>query len=273
MIPAAFDYVVPDSAEHAVALLADHGDEAKVLAGGQSLLPLMKLRLATPGLLVDIGRINELSYIRQETGYVAIGATTRHCDVEWSGLLRQWVPLLPHVTSQVADPQVRHRGTLVGAIAHGDPASDLAAAALALDASLVILGPQGARATPVAQFFRGFLDVDLSPDEIVTEIRIPTPAASAWSFQKFVRRSFDWAIVGCAIAGGPEPRVALVNMDSRPLRALAVEEALAAGAPAAEAAAYATHGVTPPSDLHAPSEYRMHLARVLVRRSLQEAHL
>ncbi len=271
MIPAAFDYARAESAEHAIALLGEHGDDAKLLAGGHSLLPLMKLRLATPAMLVDVGRVAELSFIRDAGDHLSIGALTRHCDLEVSKLLEAEAPLLRYAAGQVGDPQVRHRGTIGGSIAHGDPASDLPAVLLALRATLVVAGPGGARTIPVDDFFTGFLETALAPDELLTEIRVPKFGSTGWSFQKFNRRAQDWAIVGVAAVGGPSPGVALVHMASTPMRAAAVERAVASGASPADAAAVADDGTEPPSDLNASSDFRRHLARVLVRRALEEA--
>jgi carbon-monoxide dehydrogenase medium subunit len=272
MIPAAFDYVRADSAEAAVAALVEHGDEAKLLAGGHSLLPLMKLRLAAPSVLVDIGRLRDLSYIRDAGDHVAIGGLTRHRDLEVSELLGSEAPLLAHAAGQVGDPQVRHRGTIGGSIAHGDPASDLPAVLLALRATVVARGPDGERTIPVDDLFTGFLETDLGPTELLTEIRVPKAAGVGWSFQKLNRRAQDWAIVGVALQGaGTGAGIGLVNMGSAPLRAAAAETALASGASAAEAAAVADEGTEPSADLNASAEYRRHLARVLVGRALNEA--
>ncbi len=271
MIPAPFDYVRADSAEAALAALAEHGDEAKLLAGGHSLLPLMKLRLAVPSVLVDIGRLEDLSYLRDEGDEIAIGALTRHRDLETSPLLAEHLPLLAHATSQVGDPQVRHRGTFGGALAHGDAAADHPAVLLALGGTLVVRGPAGERRIPVDEFFTGFLETALAPDELLCEIRIPKATGAGWSFQKFNRRAQDWAIVGVAAVTGDRPGVGLVNMGSVPTRAVAVEAALAAGASAADAAAVADEGTDPPGDLNGSEAYRRHLARVLVRRALDEA--
>ncbi len=274
MIPAKFDYQRADSADQAIALLEQYGDDAKLLAGGHSLLPLMKLRLASPAVLIDIGRLRELSYIRDAGDHVAIGALTRHRDLETSELLRAEVPLLAHAASQVGDPQVRHRGTIGGSISHGDPASDLPAVVLALGGTFVARGSSGAggeRTVPATEFFRGFLECELSPTELLTEIRVPKVGKAGWSFQKFNRRAQDWAIVGVAAVRNGQTGVALVNMGSTPIRATAVESAVAGGASAAEAAAHAADGLDPPSDLNASPEYRRHLATVLVRRALEEA--
>jgi carbon-monoxide dehydrogenase medium subunit len=274
MIPVSFDYVRATSAAEAVALLTEHGDEAKLLAGGHSLLPLMKLRLATPAVLVDVARIDDLSYVRDEGAEVAIGALTRHHLVERDPLLLEHLPLLAHATSQVGDPQVRHRGTLGGALAHGDPASDLPAAALALGATLVAEGPSGRREIAADDFFTGFLETALADDELLVEVRIPKATGAGWSFQKFNRRAMDWAIVGVAAVHAPDgvgTGIGLVNMDSRPIRAAAAAAAVASGASAADAAEQAPDGLDPPEDANASVEFRQHLARVLVRRALDEA--
>jgi len=271
VIPAAFDYVRAGSAEEAIKLLGEYGDEAKLLAGGHSLLPLMKLRLATPPVLIDVGRIGELSYIRDAGKEVAIGALTRHRDLEVSDLLQREVPILAHTASLVGDPQVRHRGTLGGTIAHGDPASDLPAVVLALGGTLVAQGPGGERTIPATEFFQGFLETALAPDEVLTEVRVPKVAGAGWSYQKFNRRAQDWAIVGVAAIRNGTTGVALVNMGTTPVRATAVEQALAGGAAAADAAAIAADGTEPSADLNASVEFRQHLARVLVRRALEEA--
>ena len=271
MIPSAFDYVRVDSPEAAIAALGEHGDEAKLLAGGHSLLPLMKLRLAVPSVLIDIGRISELSYIRDAGDHVAIGGLTRHRDLETSELLATEVPILSHAASEVGDPQVRHRGTIGGSIAHGDGASDLPAVLLALRATVVARGPAGERTIPIDDFFTGFLETALEPTELLTEIRVPKAPGAGWSFQKFNRRAQDWAIVGVALVRNGTTGIGLVNMGSRPLRATAAEAALDGGASTADAAAVADEGTEPSADLNASVEYRRHLARVLVRRALEEA--
>ncbi len=272
MIPAAFDYVRAGSAEEAVSLIGQHGDEAKFLAGGHSLLPLMKLRLAQPSVLVDIGRITDLSYIRDGGDHVAIGALTRHRDIETSDLLHEHAPLLAHAASHVGDPQVRHRGTIGGSIAHADPASDLPATTLALGATYVAQGPNGSREIAAGNFFQGFLTSSLAPDEMLTEIRIPKMQGAGWSFQKFNRRAQDWAIVGVAAwRRNGDSGVALVNMGSTPVLATSVSSALAGGASIADAAEQAGAEADPQADLNASVEYRQHLAKVLVRRALTEA--
>ena len=272
MIPAAFDYVRAGSAEEAIAALGEHGEEAKLLAGGHSLVPLMKLRLARPSVLVDVGRIAELSYVRDAGDHVAVGALTRHRDVETSGVLREHAPILAHATSHVGDPQVRHRGTIGGSVAHGDPASDLPAVLLALQATFVAQGPQGTREIPADDFFQGFLETALAPGELLCEIRVPKVGGAGWSFQKFNRRAQDWAIVGVAcVRTADRVGIGLVNMDSRPVRARASEQAAASGASAADAAAVADEGTEPAGDLNATPGFRRHLARVLTRRALEEA--
>ena len=215
MIPAKFDYVRAGSADEAISLISEHGDEAKFLAGGHSLLPLMRLRLAQPSVLVDIGRLTDLSYIRDAGDHVAIGALTRHMDVERSDVLKEHAPLLAHATSHVGDPQVRHRGTIGGSIAHADPASDLPATTLALGATYVAQGPNGTREIAAADFYEGFLTSTLAADEMLTEIRVPKMQGAGWGFQKFNRRAQDWAIVGVAAwRRNGEAGVGLVNMAS-----------------------------------------------------------
>jgi carbon-monoxide dehydrogenase medium subunit len=272
MIPAAFDYVRAGSADEAVGLIREHGEDAKFLAGGMSLIPLMKLRLATPTVLVDLGRVRDLSYIRDAGEHLAIGALTRHRDLETSDLLAKECGVLRAVAAQVGDNQVRHRGTLGGTVAHGDPASDLPAALLALDASFVVRGGDGERTIAAGDFFQGFLETALAADEMITEIRVPKAGAVGFDFQKFNRRAQDWAIVGAVAARvNGSTRVALVNMASTPIRAAAVEAALAGGASIADAAALAADGTEPAADLNASVEFREHLARVLVRRALEAA--
>ena len=289
MIPAAFDYVRADSAAEAVALLTEHGDEAKLLAGGHSLLPLMKLRLASPSVLIDVGRLDDLRYVRDAGEHIAIGALTRHRDLETSELLAETAPLLKHAAGHVGDPQVRHRGTLGGSLAHADPASDLPAVVLALGGTLVVTGPHGEREIASRDFFTGFLESALEPDELLTEVRIPKLETEGWSFQKFNRRAQDWAIVGvAAVRAKGVTGVGLVNMGSTPLYAAGVVEAIGAGvssvavgvveavnggASAADAASRAVEGTEAQHDNNATVEYREHLARVLVRRALEESGL
>jgi aerobic carbon-monoxide dehydrogenase medium subunit len=268
VIPAAFTYKRAWSVDEAVDLVARDGEDAKFLAGGHSLLPLMKLRLAVPQTLVDIGRLAELSYIRDEGDHIAVGAAATHGELASSSLLGRDLPLLAYAAGQIGDPQVRHCGTIGGSLAHADPAADLPAVMLALDATLVARGPAGSREVAAADFFVGLFETALEPSELLTEIRIRRPSTPGWAFQKFTKRAIDWAIVGVAVQDG---RVALVNMGQTPIRAVAVEAALAGGASAADAAAHAAEGTSPSEDLTAPRAYREHLARVLVRRALVDA--
>jgi carbon-monoxide dehydrogenase medium subunit len=271
MIPAAFEYKRVSTVDETLALLTEHGDDAKLLAGGHSLLPLMKLRLASPA-VTHVAEMVEPADVDHDGGdHLAIGALTRHRDVETNPLVDDHVPLLAHVAGQVGDPQVRHRGTIGGSIAHGDPASDLPAACLALAASMRVVGPGGERLIAAADFFEGFLETALAPDEVLTEIVVPKATGAGWSFQKFNRRAQDWAIVGVAAVRNGSTGIGLVNMGSVPLRAHAVEAAISSGASAAEAATHASDGLDPPADLNASTDYRRHLAEVLVRRALQEA--
>jgi aerobic carbon-monoxide dehydrogenase medium subunit len=266
MIPAPFDYVAAESRAHALELLAEHGDEAKLLAGGHSLLPMMKLRLATPAVLIDIGRLDELAGISADNGELVIGATTRHADLASSELVRSQAPLLAHAAAQVGDPQIRHRGTIGGSLSHADPAADLPMALVALGGSVELQGPGGTRTVGADDFFEGFFETSMQDDEMLTAVRIPARPGVPWGYQKFVRRSNDWAIVGVAAVDG---RIALASMGPRPLRATAAEEALAGGASPAEAADRAADGTSPGEDMHADREYRCHLARVLTRRALE----
>ncbi len=272
MIPAPFDYVRAESAEEAISLVGQHGDEAKFIAGGHSLLPMMKLRLAQPSVLIDIGRLSDLSYIRDEGDQIAIGAMTRHMDVETSDLLKQHVPLLAHAAGHVGDPQVRHRGTLGGTIAHADPASDLPATTLALGATYIAQGPNGTREIAAADFYETFFESALHDDEILTEVRVPKMNGAGWAFQKFNRRAQDWAIVGVAAwRNGDQAGVGLVNMGATPVLATSVAAAIASGASVADAAEQAAADADPQADLNASVEYRQHLARVLTRRALETA--
>lgn len=248
--------------------MAESGNEARYLAGGQSLLPLMKLRLAVPEALIDVGRLDGLGYIRDEDGHISVGALTSHHRLATSELLMRDVPLMAYAAGQVGDPQIRHCGTIGGSLAHADPAADLPAVVLALDATLVARGPDGTREIAARDFFLDLFETALRPGELLTEIRVPKPAQAGWSYQKFTKRAIDWAIVGVAVQGG---NVALVNMAQTPVRAAMVERALAAGSGPAEAAADAAEATNPADDLNATSTYRKHLARVLVRRAIEEA--
>jgi carbon-monoxide dehydrogenase medium subunit len=277
MIPSTFDYEVAESAEHAVSLLGSRED-AKLLAGGHSLIPLLRLRFARPSLLVDIGRIGELSYVRDTGEWLAIGALTRHKAVRDDPLLQEHCPIVSHTAGLIGDPQVRHRGTIGGSLAHCDPASDLPAVMLALEAELEITGPDGVRTVTAAEFFRGVFESAMGPGEMLTEIRVPKlGGGTAWSYLKFARRAQDWATVGVAAlirsgngnGGIEDARIGLTNMGTTPLRAKAAEQALLAGDP--EAAAKIADGADPPSDTAASAEFRSHLARVVGRRAIEEA--
>ena len=275
MIPARFDYVVADSADSAIELLGKRED-AKLLAGGHSLLPAMKLRLARPALLIDVGRISDLSYVQEEGDTIAIGALTRHKDVAASPVLREHCPIVSSTAGQVGDPQVRHRGTIGGSLAHGDPASDLPSVVLAVGAELVARGPGGDRSIPAREFFTGVFQTALAPDEMLVEIRVPNLGSAGWSYTKMSRRAQDWATVAVAAVvhgNGSIERasVALTNMGATTVHAAATEQALAGGASIEDAAALAADGTDPPSDTAASSDFRRHLARVLTRRALEEA--
>jgi carbon-monoxide dehydrogenase medium subunit len=280
MIPAAFDYVAPRSLAEAVAELVKHGQEAKVLAGGHSLIPLMKLRLSTPSFLVDVGRIPNLNYIRETDGHLAIGAMTTHHDVELSELVQKRVPVLSKAAGKIGDPQVRNRGTIGGAAAHADPNGDFPACLLALDAELVATGPRGDRTIKARDFFVETFTSALQPDEVLREIRVPSQPEAKATYLKFSRRSQDWAIVAVAAQASVKDgrvdsvRVGLTAMGPRPVRAQAVEKALQ-GQPVDKeriraAAEQAAEGTQPPEDLNGSPDYRRHLARVLTRRALEE---
>jgi aerobic carbon-monoxide dehydrogenase medium subunit len=266
MIPASFDYALAESPEHALALLAEHGEDAKLLAGGHSLLPMMKVRLAQPAMLIDIARVPGLSGISLDGDEVVIGATTRHAELASSALLKAEAPVIAYAAAQIGDPQIRHRGTIGGSLAHSDPSADLPMALLALGGSVEAAGPSGPRRVAVDDFFTGPFETALGPDELLMAVRVPRGGAVRWGYQKFTRRANDWAIVGVAAYGG---RVALASMGGTPLRAAATEEALRAGASAEEAARLAAEGTSPGSDFHADGDYRQHLARVLTRRALE----
>ncbi|MEU7380393.1 MULTISPECIES: xanthine dehydrogenase family protein subunit M [unclassified Streptomyces] len=280
MIPPAFDYARPTSLGEAVRTLADAGDEAKVLAGGQSLLPLLRLRLAFPELVVDIGRIPGLRGVREDGGTLAIGALTTHHDVVHDPLVRRHAGLLAQATETVADPAVRHRGTLGGSLAHADPAGDLPAVALALDAELVAEGPGGRRTIPAREFFADYLQTALAPDELLVEVRVPKREGWGYRYEKFHRVAQSWAMVGVAALVRrddgriAETRIGLTNMGATPLRAEAAEEALTGAGDAdavARAARSAAEGTRPSRDASASPEYRAHLARVLTKRAVLAA--
>jgi carbon-monoxide dehydrogenase medium subunit len=271
VIPASFDYEVAESADHAIALLGQHGEDAKLLAGGHSLLPLMRVRLAAPSMLVDIGRLRDLSYVRDGGDHVAVGALTTHEELHFDELLRSECAILSHTAGEIGDPQVRHRGTIGGSVAHADPASDLPTVLLALDAELVVHGPSGDRTVPAGGFWKGLFESDLGPQDLLTEIRVPK-VSGGWSYQKFNPRAQDWAIVGvAAVARNGGTSLALTNMGETPVRASAVEQALAGGAGPADAAEQALEGTNAPNDALASSEYREALAKVLTRRAIEGA--
>jgi carbon-monoxide dehydrogenase medium subunit len=271
MIPAAFEYERAGSVGEAIELLRSRED-AKLLAGGHSLIPAMKLRIARPGTLVDIGRIDDLSYVHEDGDAIAIGALTRHHDVAASELLHERCGIVSFAAGQIGDPQVRHRGTIGGSVAHGDPASDLPGVLVALDAELVVAGDGGERRVSAVDFFTGVFETALGPQDVLTEIRVPSLGGSGWAYLKFARRAQDWATVGvAAVASNGGARVGLVSMGAKPLRASAVEQALAGGAETAAAAELADEGADPPSDVAGSADYRRHLARVLTRRALEQA--
>jgi aerobic carbon-monoxide dehydrogenase medium subunit len=272
VIPAPFDYELAESADHAVALLGQHGEDAKLLAGGHSLLPLMRMRLAEPSVLVDIGRLRDLDYVRDAGDRLAIGALTTHEELHFDELLLRECPIVARTAGRIGDPQVRHRGTIGGSVAHADPASDLPTVLLALEADLVVHGPGGDRTVPARDFWTGIFESDLGAQDLLTEIRVPKTGGAGWSYQKFSPRAQDWAVVGvAAVTRNGGTAVALTNMGETPVRASAVEEALAGGAGAADAAERALEGTNAPNDALASADYRRHLAKVLVRRAVEEA--
>jgi aerobic carbon-monoxide dehydrogenase medium subunit len=281
MIPAQFDYVAPTSVEEALSALAEHGDDAKILAGGQSLLPVLRMRLNAPEVVIDLGRIDGLRGIREDGDALVIGAMTQHSVVGSDPLVQEHARLVSKAIEHLADAQVRHRGTFGGALAHADPAGDLGAPALALGAEFVIAGSGGTRTVSADEFFVDLFETAIGDDEILTEVRIPKHTGWGAHYEKFVRVAHQWPIVAVAAAvkvdGGTisEARVGLTNMGSTPLRARAVEDALT-GQPATEdavrdAAAQAAEGANPPSDLNGDADYRRHLATVLTRRAVLAA--
>jgi aerobic carbon-monoxide dehydrogenase medium subunit len=277
MIPAEFDYTAPDTLDDAVRALADGGEDAKLLAGGHSLLPLMKLRLAAPSLLVDLRKVPGLHGVQKENGSWRIGALTAHAELERTPELG----LLSRAAGTIADPMVRNRGTIGGSLAHGDPASDLPAIVLMADGTVTVTGPNGQRTIAAGELFRDYLDTAIEPAEVLTEVHVPALDGYGFGYEKFNRRSEDWAMVAVAALvkkngdTAEDVRVGLTNMGSTPLRASAVEDALK-GQPLtaesiAKAAEQADEGTSPPADLNASSEYKRHLARVLTKRALTTA--
>jgi aerobic carbon-monoxide dehydrogenase medium subunit len=277
MIPATFDYAAPESLEEAIKTLADGGEDAKLLAGGHSLLPLMKLRLAAPSLLIDLRKVPGLHGMSRENGTWRIGAMTPHVELERSPDLG----LAARVAATIADPQVRNRGTLGGSLAHGDPASDLPGVLVAAEGTVTVQGPGGQRSIAAADLFENYMETAIAPTEVLTEIHMPTLDGWGHGYQKFNRRSEDWAMVAVGALVKQtgdiceDVRIALTNMGSVPLRASAVEEALR-GQPLtadaiAKASGQAAEGTDPPADLNASADYKRHLARVLCRRALEQA--
>jgi carbon-monoxide dehydrogenase medium subunit len=281
VIPAAFDYLAPTSVADALAALAEAGDDAKVLAGGQSLLPILRMRLNAPEKVIDLGRIEELRGIRDEGEHIVVGATTTYTDALASDLLREHATVLQKAIKEVADPQIRRRGTLGGALVHADPAGDVGAPALALDTEFVITGPGGERRVAAADFFLDLFETAVGEGELLTAIRIPKHTGWGAHYEKFVRVSHQWSIVAVAatvrVEGGSiaEARIGLTNMGSTPLRASAVEAALigvaATDDAVRDACAAAAEGTNPPSDLNGSSDYRRALAPILTRRAVLAA--
>ncbi len=278
MIPSAFDYAAPATVSEALGVLADAGDDVKVLAGGQSLIPVMKLRLADPAMVVDLGRIGELSGVRDDGDALLIGAMTTHHQIATDPLIAEHVPLLAQAAATVADPQVRHRGTFGGALVHADPAGDMPAPVLAADATFILAGPNGERRMAAADFFQGYFTTAVDDGEILTHIRVPKYTGWGSHYEKFTRVAQQWSIVAVAamvrVEGGTiaEARIGLTNMASTPLRATAVEQALAGAQLTAEAiataSAHAAEGSDPASDLNGDAAYRRHLAEVLTKRAV-----
>jgi aerobic carbon-monoxide dehydrogenase medium subunit len=277
MIPAEFDYVAPDTLEDAIRALADGGEDAKLLAGGHSLLPLMKLRLAAPSLLVDLRKVPGLDGIDRSDGGWRIGALTSHAELEHTPALG----ILSLAAGTIADPQVRNRGTIGGSLAHGDPASDLPAVLLITEGTVTLQGPASQRSVAAAELFRNYMETAVEPNEVLIDVRVPALDGWGFGYEKFNRRSEDWAMVAVSAVvkqNGEtceDVRVGLTNMGSVPLRAGAVEAALR-GQPLnpesiAQAAEQAAEGTDPPADLNASAEYKRHLARVLCRRALEQA--
>jgi carbon-monoxide dehydrogenase medium subunit len=279
VIPAAFDYEVAESVDHAIELLEQHGEDSKLIAGGHSLIPIMRLRLAAPTVLIDLDRLENLRYVRDEGDHLAIGALTRHRDVHNNELLWEHCGIVSYTAGLLGDPSVQHRGTIGGTLAHGDPSADMPSVMSALEGELVIKGPNGERTVGALDFFKDYLFTDLDLNEVVTEVRVPKLGRNTgWSYKKFARRSQDWAIVGVAAVversngGINSARIGLTSMGSTPIRASAVEEALSGASPdgIAEAANSADEGTSPAADDAASAEFRKHLARVWTRRAVEE---
>lgn len=281
MIPAAFDYVAPTTVDDAVRALSEAGEDAKVIAGGQSLLPVLRMRLAAPSKLIDLGRIAALRGVREDGASLVIGAMTTHYEVQRDALVAEHAALLTAATDKVADPQVRHRGTFGGSLAHADPAADLPAAALALDAEMVVHGMDGRRTVPAAEFFTDFFTTALRPGELLVEVRVPKKTGWSAHYEKFNRVAQAWSIVAVAatvrVEGSSiaEARVGLANMAATPVRATAVEQALVGQPATAEtikaAAAHAAEGTSPATDGDGDAAYRQHLVQVLTSRAVAAA--
>ncbi|CAN5891528.1 xanthine dehydrogenase family protein subunit M [soil metagenome] len=280
MYPVPFDYEVAESVDHAIELLSEHGDESKLIAGGHSLIPLMRLRLAAPTVLIDLGRVNDLSYVRDDGDHLSIGALTRHREVLNNPTVQEHCGVLSYTAGLLGDPSVQHRGTIGGALAHGDPSGDLHTVISPLEGEVVIKGPDGERMVQAGDFFQDYLMTDLDEREVITEVRVPKLGPNTgWAYNKFSRRSQDWAIVGVAAVvernngSIDSARIGLTSMGSTPIRATSVEEALSGASPdaVAEAAEAADEGTEPASDGAATAEFRRHLARVWTRRAVEEA--
>jgi aerobic carbon-monoxide dehydrogenase medium subunit len=276
MYPANFDYKRPATIDEAIALLTTHGDDAKLLAGGHSLIPAMKLRLAQPGVVVDIGRIANLSYIREAGASIAIGAMTTHQEIEASALLRDRSPLLAEVAAHIGDPAVRNKGTIGGSLAHADPAADYPAAILALDAEIDLAGPRGTRTVKADDFFVDLLQTAIAADEILVEVRVPATAKTV-AYVKTEQKASGFALAGAAVViGAGGVRVGITGIAATAYRAAAVEKALAGqqtppAATIALAASHAADGVDALGDIHASSSFRAHLAQVNTRRAIEQA--
>ncbi|MEO9323017.1 xanthine dehydrogenase family protein subunit M [Nocardioides sp. C4-1] len=277
MIPAAFDYVAPTSVEDALSALATHGDDAKILAGGQSLLPVLRMRLNAPEVVIDLGRIDSLRGVRDDGDAIVIGAMTQHAVVGSDPLVAEHALLISKAVEHLADAQIRHRGTFGGALAHADPAGDLGAPALALGAEFVIAGPGGTRTVPATEFFVDLFETAIGDDEILTEVRVPKHTGWGAHYEKFVRVAHQWPIVAVAatvkgsLGSLDDVAIGLTNMGSTPMRAAAAEDALRSGQDLAAAAELAAEGTNPPSDLNGAASYRTHLAKVLTRRAVTAA--
>ena len=279
MIPVAFDYLAPTTVEEALTALAEAGDEGKVMGGGQSLLPVLRMRLSAPESVIDLSRLDALRGVCEDGDHLVVGAMTTHHEVATNPLIREHAAVLAEAASTVADPQIRHRGTLGGALVHADPAGDLGAPVLALDAELVVVGPAGERRVPAREFFTGLFETAVGEGELLTAVRIPKHTGWGGAYEKFVRVSHQWSIVAVAAvvkgSGGTveQAKIGLTNMGSTPLRAPAAEAALAgaSGDGIAAAAARAAEGTNPPSDLNGDSAYRTHLAGVLTKRAVRRA--